>query len=262
MGQPPIDPVAAGRLREAGQLFTSDLSVAEFTLLHHAGFDPVELVMGTSVYHIGFQPSRGLNSGEYQVLTQAMYTARANAMARMQAEADAVGADGVVGVRLTWRQHGASAEHIEFVAVGTSVRFRDQPGAFRRPDGKAFSSHLSGSELFQLMATGWAPVAYVMGVCVYHVAVQGLMQSLSQAGRNAEMPQWTQAYYEARELAMTRLQAEATRDGAHGVVGVDVAASEWVWGGHTLEFAASGTAVRRSGEAGPVPAIVVALPQN
>ena len=36
-------------------LFTSDLSVNEFLLVREAGFDPVGLVVGSSIYHIGFQ---------------------------------------------------------------------------------------------------------------------------------------------------------------------------------------------------------------
>lgn len=38
-------------------LFTSDLSVAEFLLVKEAGFDPLGLVVGSSIYHIGFQQS-------------------------------------------------------------------------------------------------------------------------------------------------------------------------------------------------------------
>ena len=34
------------------------------------------------------------------------------------------------------------------------------------------------------------------------------------------MSQWTQAYYESREIAMSRIQAEAERNGTNGVVGV------------------------------------------
>jgi uncharacterized protein YbjQ (UPF0145 family) len=204
--------------------------------------------MGTSVFHIGWQPQNRMQSQEMTVLTAAMYTARENAMARMQAEADAVQADGIVGVRLEWRQHGVSAEHIEFLAVGTSVRFAEQPGRFRRPDGRAFTSHLSGQDLYKLASSGYAPVAYVLGNCVYHVAAQGFMQTIRQMGQNCEMPQWTQAYYESREIAMSRMQAEAERDGASGVVGVSFTASEWVWGAHTMEFYTSGTAVRRVGE--------------
>jgi uncharacterized protein YbjQ (UPF0145 family) len=64
-------------------------------------------------------------------------------------------------------------------------------------------------------------------------------------GRNVEMPQWTQGYYDARELALTRMQAEAERVQATGITGVEWSAQEWIWGAHTLEFFTSGTAVRK-----------------
>ena len=35
--------------------FTSDLSVNEFLLVKEAGFEPLGLVLGSSIYHIGFQ---------------------------------------------------------------------------------------------------------------------------------------------------------------------------------------------------------------
>ncbi len=38
-----------------GSIFTSDLSVNEFLLLRQAGFRPLGLVLGTSVYHVGLQ---------------------------------------------------------------------------------------------------------------------------------------------------------------------------------------------------------------
>jgi uncharacterized protein YbjQ (UPF0145 family) len=246
---PQLEPVAAERLSHVKALFTSDLSVNEFALLHGAGFDPMDLVMGVSVYHVGFQNSGMRQQQELGVLTEAMYRARWNAMSRMQAEADSLGADGIVGVKLEWRGHGEAREHIEFVAVGTAVRYTAEPGAYRRPNGTAFSSHLSGQDLVTLLATGHAPVALVMGNCVYHVAAQGFMQTLKQIGRNIEMPQWTQGNYEARELAMSRMQAEASRDGAAGVVGVRFTVHNYVWGVHTLEFYADGTAIRPLGDA-------------
>ena len=39
-------------------------------------------------------------------------------------------------------------------------------------------------------------------------------------GRNVEMPNYTQALYDARELAMERMQAEAEALEAEGIVGV------------------------------------------
>jgi uncharacterized protein YbjQ (UPF0145 family) len=71
------------------------------------------------------------------------------------------------------------------------------------------------------------------------------MQSLRQAGQNQEMIQFTQGVYEARELALARMQAEAGDAKASGIVGVNVAVSNHVWGTHATEFLATGTAVRR-----------------
>ena len=242
------DGVASARLGEADKVWTSDLSVAEFALLDAAGYRPLEFVMGSSVFHIGWQAQNLRQSTELQVLSQAMYTARMNAMGRMLAEADQVGADGVVGTRLTFRQHGLSSEHIEFIAVGTAVISKTEPGRLRRPDGAPFTSHLDVQDFYTLLRTGHVPVEFVMGVCVWHVAAQGFMQTLRQVGQNVEMPQWTQGYYDAREIALSRMQAEAERVQATGITGVDYAANEWMWGGHTLEFFTSGTAVRKVGE--------------
>jgi uncharacterized protein YbjQ (UPF0145 family) len=81
-------------------LFTSDLSVNESLLVRHAGFDPLGLVVGSSIYHIGIQIAGWKQSQEMAVLSQAMYGARELAMTRMEEEADQLGADGIVGVRL------------------------------------------------------------------------------------------------------------------------------------------------------------------
>ena len=254
------DAIASARLAEAGKVWTSDLSVSEFALLDKAGFRPLEFVMGSSVYHIGWQQQNYRQSTELQVLSQAMYTARTNAMGRMLAEAHQVGADGVVGTRLTFRQHGVSPEHIEFIAVGTAVVSKERPGDLRRPDGLPFSSHLNVQDFYTLLSTGHAPVEFVMGVCVWHVAAQGFLQTLRQIGQNIEMPQWTQGYYDARETALARMQAEAERVQATGITGVEWAASEWMWGTHTLEFFTSGTAVRQVGQpTGFDPAFVLPL---
>src|ERR1700749_3651989 len=71
-----------------GSLFTSDLSVNEFLLVREAGFRPLSLVLGSSIYHVGFQMGRWSKNQELETLTQAMYHARELAMSRMEAEAD------------------------------------------------------------------------------------------------------------------------------------------------------------------------------
>jgi uncharacterized protein YbjQ (UPF0145 family) len=226
-------------------VFTSDLSVSEYVLIEEAGFEPLGFVVGSSIYHIGVQVGRWSQNQELQVLTQAMYNARELAMSRMQAEADHLGADGIVGVQLKMQMYAWGQGCLEFVATGTAVRHLAGEGAHRAPDGRAFTSDLSAQDFFRLLAAGAVPVAFVLGTCVYHVAHQGVMQSLRQVGQNQEMMQFTQGVYEARELALTRMQAEAAQARASGIVGVTVEVKNHVWGEHATEFLATGTAIRR-----------------
>ena len=238
---------------EKGGVFTSDLSVSEYALLGEAGFEPLGFVVGSSIYHVGLQIGRWSQNAELQTLTQAMYNARELAMTRMRAEADHLGADGIVGVLLRLQMYAWGQEVLEFVATGTAVRALPGPqgaaeGVHRAPDGRAFTSDLSAQDFFRLLAAGAVPVAFVLGTCVYHIAHQSALQTLRQTGRNQEMIQFTQGVYEARELALVRMQSEASQAQASGIVGVNVAVSNHVWGEHATEFLATGTAIRRLGD--------------
>ncbi len=248
-----------------GGLFTSDLSVSEYVLLGEAGFEPLGFVMGTSIYHIGIQVARWGQSQELTVLTQAMYYARELAMTRMQAQADQLGADGVVAVRLRMQSYVWGHDIMEFIATGTAIRALDGKGAHRAPGGRPFSSGLTGQDFYRLLAAGSVPVAFLLGTCVYHIAHQGVLQSMRQIGQNQEMVQFTQGLYEARELALSRMQAEAAAAGATGMVGVNVQLYNHVWGEHATEFLATATAIRpldpahRIADAAPKPTFTLGL---
>jgi uncharacterized protein YbjQ (UPF0145 family) len=239
---------------DAAGVFTSDLSVSEYVLLGEAGFEPLGFVLGSSIYHIGIQVGRWGQNQELQVLTQAMYNARELAMARMRAEGDLLGADGIVGVQLRMQRYVWGQDVLEFLATGTAVRALGGSGAHRAPDGRAFTSDLSAQDFFRLLAGGAVPVAFVLGTCVYHIAHQSAFQALRQTGQNQEMLKFTQGIYEARELALARMQAEATQAGSSGIVGVNVAVSNHVWGEHATEFLATGTAIRRLADEHRLPA--------
>jgi uncharacterized protein YbjQ (UPF0145 family) len=235
-------------------VFTSDLSVSEYVLLGEAGFEPLGFVVGSSIYHIGLQAAKWSQNQELTMLTQAMYNARELAMTRMEAEAEHLGADGIVGVQLRMQTYVWGQDVLEFLATGTAVRAVDAAGAHRTPAGRAFTSDLSAQDFFRLLAGGSVPVSFVLGTCVYHIAHQGVMQSLRQMGQNQEMMLFTQGIYEARELALSRLQSEATEAQARGIVGVNVAVYNHVWGEHATEFLATGTSVRPLAEEHRLPA--------
>ena len=76
-----------------------------------------------------------------------------------------------------------------------------------------------------------------------------------------ELPNFTQALYEARELAMTRMQDEANQLGASGIVGVRLEEKSHQWGSHTIEFLSLGTAVVKTSDQVtlPKPTTIISL---
>jgi uncharacterized protein YbjQ (UPF0145 family) len=217
------------------RLFTSDLSANEFLLVKEAGFDPVGMVVGSSIYHVGYQPvyvssamfglGFAYDDQELTVLSQAKYQARELAMSRMEAEAAALNADGIVGVRLQAGAYDWGADLVEFIAVGTAVRARDG-ASYRTRFGKPFTSDLSGQDLRTLLQAGYRPLGLVMGTCVYASYQNGseyqMIAGWGYNGNNAELERFTSAIYTARELAMSRMQAEAAALGAEGIVGMQL----------------------------------------
>jgi uncharacterized protein YbjQ (UPF0145 family) len=225
---------AQQRLAEfrSGGLFTSDLSVNEFALGQAIGLTPLAQVMGSSIYHVGWQQNPGNWAGwqaagvsqELTTLSEAWNDARRRAFGRLAQEARLLGADAVVGVQLTAGRHDWAAGAIEYVVVGTAVRV---DGA--APAAEPVLTDLSGQEYFQLRAAGYRPLAVVGATSVLYV-VSGWQQQRAQRGMfsswaNQELGDFTQGVYDARELALGRVSAEARRQGAAGMVGVSLAHS-------------------------------------
>jgi uncharacterized protein YbjQ (UPF0145 family) len=109
----------------------SDLSAGDFWLLADRGFVPLGIVLGNSVFSMGVTGGlatglRGLARGELVEFTELMYDARRLALARMKAEADSLGADAVVGVKMAIIHHG---DVMEVTAVGTAVKKVHDPPA-------------------------------------------------------------------------------------------------------------------------------------
>ena len=226
-----------------GGVFTSDFSVNEFLLVRKAGFEPVGLCIGSCIYHVGIQYAGIFKNQEMTVLSQAMYEARELAMTRMREEAADMGADGVVGVRLEVKRLEWDANVLEFVAIGTGVVHAKGHAAFKGPGGTPFTSDLSGQDFWTLLHAGYRPLEMVMGSCVYHVAHRGLFKSMGSIGQNVELTNYSQALYDAREIAMERMQQEAIKVQAEGVVGMDLHEGSHNWQPHVIEFFAVGTAV-------------------
>ena len=104
---------------------TSDLTNQEMWNVIRQGYCPIRLVLGVSVYSIGMVGSfsslfKSLVSGEIKEMTALIYDARENAIAKIARDAEACGADDVVGVRTYIKN--LSGGVVEFMAIGTAVK--------------------------------------------------------------------------------------------------------------------------------------------
>ncbi len=209
------------------RFFTSDLTCNEYLLTREAGYEPIGLVMGTAFYKVSFWGYfRNYQSftGELSALSQAQLAARELAIARLRQEATLLGAHGVIGVRLKMGGYDWSSRTIEFTAVGTAIRIRDQKSA-----SQPFTSDLSGQEFWQLHQAGYYPRGLVFGICSYYIHTDWNTQSITRggffgrgSGQNQEVTQYTQGFQLARHLAMSRLKEDIYKHQAEGAVGMHI----------------------------------------
>jgi uncharacterized protein YbjQ (UPF0145 family) len=210
------------RLAGAGARgFTSDLSVSEFALAASSGVQPLALVTGSSVFHVGWQSMPGswlaqAVSQELDVLSRAWNEARRLAFSRLQQEASIVGAHAVVGLEQTVGEHDWMAGSIEYVAIGTAVRESAAPS-------EAVLTNLSLQDFRLLRTAGYRPVGLFGASGVFYV-VSGWGQQQAQLGwgswANQELKDFTRGIYDAREVVLGRVTAQARGVGADGLVGV------------------------------------------
>jgi uncharacterized protein YbjQ (UPF0145 family) len=177
---------------------------------------------------------------------------------RLQAEATALGAHGVVGVRhtLTDLQVASSAPVVELKMVGTAIV---RPGAplLDRP----FTSHMSGQQFAKLLDTGRVPAGLVFGVGAVR-SQGGCVGMTSQSSwSGAEFVQRSEAVQQAQRIATGEIEDRASALGDQ-VVGVDVSLSMRESGESAMaSMYAIGTAVRhfRNHDDVPVPTVLLRL---
>jgi uncharacterized protein YbjQ (UPF0145 family) len=104
---------------------TSELTGEELWNLTKMGYAPLRLVLGTSVYSLGFTGGvgaffKGLSRGEVSSVTRLIYEARNNCLHHIEEEAKSVGADAVIGIKLFIYEIGS--KFVEVMAIGTAIK--------------------------------------------------------------------------------------------------------------------------------------------
>lgn len=247
----------------------SELSITEFLVLARVGYFPRGLVMGASVYDAGSQFDWAVATQELSTVSGALRQARRLALERMVSQAYLLGAEGVVDVRIEVEHHvwRGGRQVAKFLALGTAVAMdherappalRGAPGLFIA-SGKPFTSSLTAAEFVSLLRAGYRPITLATGICVYGLDPRELR---AYRNRDAEIHRYTQAFFDARETAMSRLQEDlfsafppGRRDSPVGIVGMTVSektyGEEGVQGLPVVEFSAIGTAIAPLGDDDP-----------
>jgi uncharacterized protein YbjQ (UPF0145 family) len=216
-----------------GAPFSSALGAREAFAVREAGMVPLKQVLGVSYYKFGWQQMwtgrrhGGPETFELESQTAAWNDARRLAVDRLRDEARAVGADAVVGVRIQRRHRDWDVDLVEFMATGTAVRTTAVRVDLREAP---LLCTLSGQDVAKLIAHGFWPVGIVGGStvayaqCTYAQAqrTSGLFSGM----RNQELSDFSHGMYEARALAMGRLERAAHELHAHGVVGLQLDRSQ------------------------------------
>lgn len=200
------------------------------------GLEPVGIVVGKAVYHIGLAPAKWDDNRELEYLTQALYNGRLAAESRMLDEAQQLGADGVIDITVELNRWNWAEDLADIEFRGTAVRYVGDGQLRKCPDGRPFTTAGTATALWWWFYAGYQPVRYVFGSCVYHLAHQGVRSTISRVGRNVELIPYTQALYDARELALTRVQTEAKSLGASALWSYLQSVHQRGWGAHVLEF--------------------------
>jgi uncharacterized protein YbjQ (UPF0145 family) len=215
---------------------TSDLSVDEGLLLHSAGWEPIDLVVGVGVVSIPYGVWQW-GQGEIGVASDAHNGAVRMAAESLRAECSKVDGAGVVGVRV---EIEVRTHHIDVELVGTAVR----PVGGGAHKGMPFISDLSARDFTLLKSAGWLPVGLAFGASFVYAPRRTAGAAMRQSTQNVELTNFTEAMYSARESAMERMQESAIADHGDGVVQVKVTEGPMSFAKHAVGFTAWGTTVK------------------
>jgi uncharacterized protein YbjQ (UPF0145 family) len=184
------------------------LSGNEMFCLNLKGYSPGELVIGNSVFSMGFAGAlgaigRGLMGGEVTEITNIIHEGRIEAFDRMAREAQAHGGVGITGVTNELRTfHG----HSEFLSVASTVH----RGPASRGEVIEFSTSADGQELYCQLDAGFSPVKFVFGNVAYSVGVAGRAGRSRSSATSSTAPatwRWTASSPRPGGRAPTRWSA-------------------------------------------------------
>ncbi len=221
-------------------VFSSSADGQELHCQMDAGFAPKKFVFGNVAYSIGLGGGilgslKSLKRGEVKEFSQIFNTTRHLALQRIQAEAQNVGANAVVGINTSIIPFAGMQE---MVMIGTAS-YHPVLSDHSHP----ITSDLTNQEMWNLINLGYMPLQLVLGVSVYSLGLVGGITAAFKSFVRGEINELTTLIYEAREQAIAHIAEDARKCNADQVVGIKTYVYQL--GSGIIEFMAIGTAVKK-----------------
>jgi uncharacterized protein YbjQ (UPF0145 family) len=200
---------------DSGPVF-SGLSGNEMYCVRLCGYGPGNLLVGNSVFALGFIGGIGSNirtavGGEIKQFTEMIFEGRRLSLERFDKELQDNTAVAATGVTSELIFHPGN---VEFLTVGSALHNIDAP------QDQAFTSSSDGQELFSQTDAGYRPLSFVFGNVAYSIGIgRGLLGGLSQLARG-EVKEYSDIFNTTRNLALERIMDEAKAKGANSIVGI------------------------------------------
>ena len=226
---------------EMGEFSTSSGGQELFCQID-SGFRPIHFAFGNVAYSIGITGGLGgffqsFTRGEVTQYSEVFNKTRHLALERIEADAKSYGANAVVGIRTSiLPMMGAT----EMLMIGTASHHPQLGPEFSE---RPVTSHLTCSEMWNLIRLGYMPIRLVLGVSVYALGITGGIAAAFRGLARGEINQLTTLIYDARENAILQIAKEAEDCGADEVVGIKTFISQL--GSNMIEFMAVGTAAKK-----------------
>lgn len=200
----------------ANRTHFSGLSGNEMYCVNLLGFLPGDLLVGNSVFSMGFLGGLGSGirtfvGGEISQYTNMIAEGRRLSLQRFDQELRQAGGVGATGVTSELIFHPGNAE---FLTVGSTIHRQDgQPVT-------TFTTAADGQELFCQWDAGYTPISFVFGNVAYSIGVgRGITGAFRQLAKG-EVKQYSDIFNTTRNLALERLTQEAKAKGANSVIGI------------------------------------------
>jgi uncharacterized protein YbjQ (UPF0145 family) len=193
------------------------LSGNELYCLKEKGYEPGNLVIGNSVFALGFVGGiasgfKTLGGGEVHEITEIIREGRQLAYMRMVEEARRHVGVGVTGVSSQLIMH---ASNIEYLSIGSTIH--KEVGS---ASDHLFSTAANGQELYCQLDCGFEPVQFVFGNVAYSIGLGGGIKASLRSLKSGEVVEFSDMLNKTRHLALERISTEAREAGANAVLGI------------------------------------------